>query len=232
MALIVVVIGILAIAFQDYWILLLALAFAATAVPPLLAPAPRVTLTKAGVEIEQRKPLLNSHVLFPVAMTIGAVGVTIQAVVGSPTGGNARLPFIAVAAWVLVALTLRNAVAYRGKLVVEPNSVSVPGRFELTVDGIHANLVQQRKLAFPYLELTNDASESKPQLIFPTMCYGLEANSLTSTVLHLSETDPASRSSYSPELIREMLLFKPDREVAVGDSIEVRVVAQPRATTP
>jgi hypothetical protein len=98
-----------------------------------------------------------------------------------------------------------------------------------TYAGTDLKLVQEKKKAFPHLEVV---PESGPKLLFfPTKYYGLEANSVYSTLRHLAETDEETRRNYSPELIREMLLFTPDREVEVGESIEVRIVAQPQAST-
>ncbi|MGJ0119579.1 hypothetical protein ACQ7HM_10275 [Williamsia sp. MIQD14] len=226
LAVLMVFIGAVSALFGDYWITGFAVAFLVAGYPALMAPAPRLITLTDSIEARQRKPWTHSHWVFPVMMLIAAVSLTVPVFAGSITGGAARLPYIAALAWFLVFATLIHALRNRGTLRLSRDSVGVAGRFATPLVDADFALVQIRKLAFPQLEMT--LAQAPKRVLFPTMCFGLEANSLYSTLRHLAEADPATRDAYSPELIREMLLFTPDREVAVGESIEVRVVARPR----
>ncbi|GAA1898915.1 hypothetical protein [Williamsia serinedens] len=197
---------------------------------PVIAPARgRVTVAKDAVVARPRAALLNTHYVFPTVTLIAAVLITMQWVVTEPTGGDVRLPFVTVLFWLAVLVTAGTTIRYRGALRLSTTEFGIPGRCMSPYSGADFTLVQEKKSSFPHLEVM---LESGPKLLFfPTKYYGLEANSLYSTLRHLAETDEETRRNYSPELIREMLLFTPDREVEVGESIEVRIVAQPQAST-
>lgn len=221
----------LALSFRDYWIAGWSVAFGLAGLPVLFAPAPRIVISGRGLVVHQKRWFVHSLWVFPLLMIVAGASVTVQAVIGSPTGGDARLPFIAALSWLLVVLTGMNAIRNRGDLIIEHERLAVAERIDVRPDEVDISVVQIRKLAFPQLELSGTRIGTKKQVLYPTPCFGLEANSLYSTLRHLAETDEETRRNYSPELIREMLLFTPDREVAVGESIDVRIVAQPQAST-
>ena len=225
------VVFVLAVLFRDYWMAGWAAAFIVAGVPALLTPSPRLRIQGDTVVAEQKRWVIHSHWLFPTMMAVAGTCITVQAIVGSPTGTSVRLPYLAALSWLLVLMTFVHAFRNRGPLALSGQTIAMNGRFSALIAETTVTVVQIRKLAFPQLELTGPAVGAKKQTIFPTMCFGLEANSLYSTLRHLAETDEETRRNYSPELIREMLLFTPDREVAVGESIEVRVVAQSEART-
>lgn len=219
----------LALLFRDYWIAGFAVAFAAGGLPVLFAPSPRLSMCDRAVGVRQKRWFLHSFWMFPLLMIVAGASLTVQAVIGSPTGGDARLPYIAALTWLLAVLTAVHAMRNRGELVVAHDRIAVGQKFDVRPDEVDIAVVQVRKLAFPQLELTGPKVGAKKRVLYPAPCFGLEANSVYSTLRHLAETDEETRRNYSPELIREMLLFTPDREVAVGESIEVRIVARPEA---
>lgn len=197
---------------------------------PVIAPARgRVTLAKDAVEARPRAALVNTHYVFPTVTFVAAALITTQWVATAPTGGDVRLPFVTVLFWLAVLVTAGTTLRYRGALRISTSEFGIPGRYMSPYAGAGLKLVQEKKSSFPHLEVV---PESGPKLLFfPTKYYGLEANSLYSTLRHLAETDEETRRSHSPELIREMLLYTPDQEVPVGESIEVRIVARPEART-
>ena len=219
----------LSVVFRDYWIAGWAIAFVVAGVPALLTPAPRLKIDGDTVVIAQKRWFMHSHWLFPTMMTVAGICVTVQAIAGSPGGTSVRLPYLAALSWLLVVMTFAHAFRNRGSLALSGETIAVEGRFTASTANMTVTVNQIRKLAFPQLELAGESLKGAKQTVFPTMCFGLEANSVYSTLRHLAETDEETRRNYSPELIREMLLFTPDREVAVGESIEVRIVARPEA---
>ena len=223
------IVFVLAVVFRDYWMAGWAVAFMVTGIPAVLAPRPRVRIEVRTVVVAQKRWFIHSHRLFPTMMTVAGMCVTVQALVGSPTSTNVRLPYLAALSWLLVAMTFFHAFRNRGSLTLNGQTVAIAGRFSSAASDLSVSVVQIRKLAFPQLELASPMRGATKQTIFPTMCFGLEANSVYSTLRHLAETDEEIRRDYGPELIREMLLFTPDRQVAVGESIEVRIVAKSEA---
>ncbi|MBE7195899.1 MAG: hypothetical protein INR66_25900 [Gordonia polyisoprenivorans] len=217
-------------AVTHYFLLAAAMAVMVLVSGPVIAPARgRITVTKDAVEARPRTAVVNTHYVFPTVTFVAAVLITVQWVVTEPTGGDVRLPFVTVLFWLAVLVTAGTTLRYRGALRLSTREFGIPGRYMSTYAGVDLTLVQEKKSSFPHLEVV---PESGPKLlIFPTKYYGLEANSVYSTLRHLAKIDEETRRNYSPELIREMLLFTPDREVEVGESVEVRIVAQPQAST-
>ncbi|MEH3155427.1 MAG: hypothetical protein PGN29_08785 [Gordonia paraffinivorans] len=214
----------------SYPFLAAAMAVMALSSIPVLVPAHgRIVTTKDTVVVRPRSPFVNTHYVFPVVSVLSAVLITAQLIITSPTGGDVRLPVVTLLFWLGAVIAAGATIRYRGSITVDANGFGINGRYRWRYDEVEFRLIQERKSAFPHLEVT--PKNGPRRLFFPAKYYGLEANSVYSTLRHLAETDEETRRNYSPELIREMLLFTPDREVAVGESIEVRIVARPEART-
>ncbi|WP_299575281.1 hypothetical protein [uncultured Williamsia sp.] len=198
--------------------------------PPLFRPRPRVDVVDGtAVRVRQKPWFINTYCMFPLSFWAGAVLMTCERIIGSLDSTGVRYAFLLVCAYAGAILSTVLWWRFRGTLIVTPMTVSVDARYEASFPGLEVDISKAVRGGFPFLVLK--PSEGRHRNLYPTMSYGLEANSVYSTLRHLAETDEATRKTYSPELIREMLLFTPDREVAVGESIEVRVVAQPEVRT-
>lgn len=215
---------------QEYWLGAAFLVLSLASFPAFVTPSPRVEPREGGVAVLPKARFVNTHFTFPFFIFVVAVLATIQLVHDLPRGADVRVLFAAVLSWAATAIAAGSAYRYWGDLLIDVKGVAVSGRAQIPFDSLHIQSIQKKGEVLPHLELTG--GRNGKLLLFPTKFYGLEANSLYSVLRHLAEVGAETRASYNPELIREMLLIKPDREVAVGDSIEVRVVAQPRATTP
>ncbi|MFD0926513.1 hypothetical protein [Williamsia deligens] len=184
----------------------------------------------SAVEVRQKRWFVNSYCMFPLAFGIGAVLMTAEHLQSSSRALSIRYVFVVACAYIAALLTLSLWWRFRGSLRITGSELRVGHSYTTSYDGLGIDMTPARAGGFPYLTLTA-RKNAKARNLYPTMSYGLEANSVCSTLRHLAETDEETRRSYSPELIREMLLFRPDREVAVGESIDVRIVAQPEDRT-
>lgn len=224
-----VIVAVIAVLLSYDFIAAAMLVLATASVPVIARAKGRVELLKTGVRVLPRAAFVNTHYTFPLLATVAAVLATLQWLTSGTSDGDVRLPFIAAFFWLGALVSAGTTIRYRGSMVIDAEGMGIEGRFRYPFANIELRLLQERKSAFPHLEVV--PRNGPKRLFFPTKYYGLEANSVFSTLRHLAETDEETRRNYSPELIREMLLFRPDREVEVGESIEVRVVAQSEART-
>ncbi len=218
-----------------FGVYLMGAAFAAlslSVVTVFVRSAPRVAVSESGVEVQPLRPLANPNWVFTSVAFVAAVLITLQPIVGRSMGDDLRYTVILIAIWVAAVVALGSSLKQRGRLIVNSESIAIGTHPAVLLQDVQLTILQARKNAIPHLQLVDASGKNKKRLIFPQKYYGLDADSVYSTVRHLAETEVEIRRAYSPELIREMLLFKPDHEVVVGDSIEVRVVARPAATTP
>ncbi|MEH3155428.1 MAG: hypothetical protein PGN29_08790 [Gordonia paraffinivorans] len=228
---ILVTLGVCSYLFGMPWLGAAWFAFAVIVYPVAIAPRPRISLVGDDVTVAPKLAVINTTVVAPVAFTVTALFMTAQWTIAEPADGFERLPYLTGLMWVGTAIVWRDAAKTSGWLVVNSHEVSIPGHFSHDLSDTNVDIVLAQKYGFPHLKLRSVADKNNKRMVFPTKRFGLEANSVYSTLRHLAETDEETRRSYSPELIREMLLFTPDREVAVGESIEVRIVARPEART-
>lgn len=199
--------------------------------PPLFRPRPRIAIVDGSmVRVRPKRWFINTYSMFPLSFWAGALLMTCERVVGSMDSTGVRYAFVVVCAYSGAILSTILWWRFRGSLRITGSELMIGKTYKLGYDGLGMEMTPARTGGFPYLTLSVEG-DAKTRNLYPTMSYGLEANSVYSTLRHLAETDEETRRTYSPELIREMLLFTPDREVAVGESIEVRIVAQPQAST-
>ena len=199
--------------------------------PPLFRPRPRVDIVDGStVRVRPKRWFINTYCMFPLSFWAGAVLLTCERVIGTMDSTGVRYAFLVVCAYTGAILSTVLWWRFRGSLRFTGSEVTIGDTHKVSYDGLEMTMTPARTGGFPYLTLST-AGHARTRNLYPTMSYGLEANSVYSLLRHLAETDEETRRSYSPELIREMLLSTPDREVAVGESIEVRIVAQPQAST-
>lgn len=226
-----IVLGVSGCAFGMPWLGAAFIVFAVITYPVAFSPRPRISFGKDDVTIAPKLAIINTTVVAPIVVTIVALLMTAQWTIADPADGFERVTYISVLMWILAALVWIDAAKTSGWLVISDDEVKIPGHFTHNLADTQIDIKMAQKYGFPHLELRNPADKKKKRTIFPVKRFGLEANSVYSTLRHLAETDEETRRNYSPELIREMLLFTPDREVEVGESVEVRIVAQPQAST-
>ena len=226
---ILIAIGAGSFAFHMPWLGAAFLVFAVLVYPGAFAPDPRVSVGDSDVTVAPKLAAVNTTVVAPIVFTIVALLMTAQWTIAEPAEGFERIPYLSGLMWFGVVVVWRDAAKTSGWLVINGSRVEIPGHFSHDLSATEITIRMAQKYGFPHLELRSVADKNKKRMIFPVKRFGLEANSLYSTLRHLAETDEETRRNYSPELIREMLLFTPDREVAVGESIEVRIVARPEA---